>query len=67
MPLCHSTAAAMGRPSSPSVSSAPRQLVKSSMAATTGGAAAKPRLPVKEWMAKDRPIRSFEIEPARIE
>ncbi len=59
-------AATTGTPKAPSSITAPRQPSSGSSAAMTGGPNAKPRLPVKLCMAKERPIRSFGMEPLRI-
>ena len=55
-----------GTPSSPTSSSAARQSMKASIRAMEGGASAKPRLPVKVWSAKARPMKPLSMLPARI-
>lgn len=64
--LCHRMPSTTGMPSSPTSSSAPRQPMTGSSKAITGGATAKPRLPVKLCSAKARPRNSLRMDPARM-
>ena len=57
---------ATGTPSSPTTIRLIRQPIATISTAMTGGAAAKPKLPLNVCSAKERPMRSLSTEPARI-
>ena len=66
MLLCKTIKAATGTETRPTMTSASRQPKRLASTATTGGARAKPALPVKVWIAKAWPIFSCRIEAERM-